>query len=347
MTPLPSPSDVLRLRRRTQWLCLGYLLGMMALALLFRHIGEEHWALWFWMFLPLGFWLLPLLALGPMAWRRDRRMLAVLGLGAGVLLLMSGWRWQAKPTPGAGRVLTLVSYNIGENNDTSVVPFLEQQQPDLLLLQCFEPKFRAASRYRPADGAKLHTRLIWPYEVQSRYPISSMELIRHPKFARPIGAVIGIDWEGVPVTVFSVHLPTPRAEFMILTGKRKGEKPLKERAQLFTEGLNFRSEVFDMLLEHVRKTEGPVIVAGDFNMPAWGRFYQRVSAELTDTFIAAGRGFGLTFPGHDPYFPTPLGPWLRLDYIFCNARWRPLVFTTERGRESQHLAIFSALELIE
>lgn len=333
--------------RRTRWVCVLYLLGIVGVAACFRLIGERAWWLWTPLLLPMAFWLLPMLVLTPLAWKRDRRMLGVLAGAALVILWMSGWQWSFRfhksPEAADSRTLRVISYNIGENNKTSVLPFVDQLQPDLLLIQCTGFASSKYRPYQPVSGAKVHHRSIGRFDLQSLHPITHAELLRHPAFSAPYGALFRVQCGGETVSVFSIHMETPRLAYMKLTGIRAPKKPLPERARLFRSTLKRRGQVVDALLARVRSTPGPVIMAGDFNMPAWGYFYPRFRSELTDSFHEVGRGFGYTFPAYDPYFPTFIGPWLRLDYVFSNDAFRPVAFEVERSRPSQHRAVCATL----
>ena len=91
----------------------------------------------------------------------------------------------------------------------------------------------------------------------------------------------------------------------------------------------------------------PVIVAGDFNLPARGQAYHRFAQDLTDTFEARGRGYGFTFPGRTRNPFSLFGPWLRLDLVFVSRDWRVLSSLVEPKRPSQHRAVVATFEIKE
>jgi endonuclease/exonuclease/phosphatase (EEP) superfamily protein YafD len=66
------------------------------------------------------------------------------------------------------------------------------------------------------------------------------------------------------------------------------------------------------------RTDGPVVVGGDFNMTERSQDYAMIAKMLNDAYRSAGVGLGHTFPRCGAYprtFPSPF-PTLRLDYIW-------------------------------
>jgi endonuclease/exonuclease/phosphatase (EEP) superfamily protein YafD len=78
-------------------------------------------------------------------------------------------------------------------------------------------------------------------------------------------------------------------------------------------------------------------VAGDFNNPPRGVLYRRMSVQLSDSFRAAGGGFGYTFRSD---FPA-----MRIDYIWCAPGVRVVRCRTVRSRASDHLPVIADIRL--
>ncbi len=298
--------------------------------------------------MPVQLWLTPLALLIPAAWEFERRLLPLFGA---VLLIMifgiAGFRFGtgARPAAPGARVLSVLTYNTGEDNDTSVTPFLREQAPDLVLLQA--AKIRKDFYHLRYPGC--HVNETGEFILISRFPIVSGELINIGKspWRSPLAAKYVIDWQGQPITVYSVHVPTLRRDFNQLRGLKPALPSRRARVERFREEMGTRVALNEDFARLVGSEPGAVIVAGDFNMPSWGYLHSLFSSRLTDAFDATGRGFGFTFPGFDPYLPTFLGTWLRLDYLFCNAAWEPLSCTVEEKRASQHRAVAAKFELRE
>jgi endonuclease/exonuclease/phosphatase family metal-dependent hydrolase len=74
------------------------------------------------------------------------------------------------------------------------------------------------------------------------------------------------------------------------------------------------SESAAALLDDV---EGPILVAGDFNMPIESAIYRRYWSQYTNAFSAAGFGFGYTYGR-----TRKLCKWVRIDHVLASADWR-------------------------
>jgi endonuclease/exonuclease/phosphatase family metal-dependent hydrolase len=117
-----------------------------------------------------------------------------------------------------------------------------------------------------------------------------------------------------------------------------------------------RGAEIDIVLEQAAKDSGAILIIGDFNMTDQNEDYQRITARFGDAFHAVGNGMGFTFPDLSSfqslpnYWPLPirLFPFLRLDYIFHNAAFRPIaarVWPTAGG--SDHRSIWAELALLD
>ena len=106
-----------------------------------------------------------------------------------------------------------------------------------------------------------------------------------------------------------------------------------------------RLEQLEELRAAVAADPNPAVIAGDFNVPAGGYIYRRLRRDWGEAHHDVGSGFGYTFPGATRNPLSLGGPWMRLDHIFFDRRWRALESVTERDRPSQHRAVFAVLEL--
>jgi len=328
-----------------------YVPGIALLAALFRGVGERFWLLCPLVFMPILLWLLPLAVLVPATWKFERRLLPCLAVPLLVIVFgIGGYRLRVRlpsPTPGAG-TLKVLTYNSGEDNNTSVVPFAKAEQPDLILLQDVKPPRRKPAFF--AQFPDYHRKQIGDFVMLSRFPILTCKPILSglEEWEDPVAAAFIVDWHGTPVTVYSVHFPTLRRDYWDLRGEtpRSAKTPARRRVGTFRDRMKQRDAMIDEFSRLAANTSGAVLAVGDFNMPSWGHFHARVSQRLTDAFEVAGQGFGFTFPGFDPALPTFFGAWLRLDYLFCNGAWKPLSCKVEHGRASQHRAVVATFEAV-
>jgi endonuclease/exonuclease/phosphatase (EEP) superfamily protein YafD len=88
----------------------------------------------------------------------------------------------------------------------------------------------------------------------------------------------------------------------------------------------------------------PTVVCGDFNAPALGPMYRRMTTSFQDSHRQAGIGYGFSFPG-DITLPFTGGQWIRIDYVLASRAWDVLRCDVEQQMGSQHSAVISTLRL--
>jgi endonuclease/exonuclease/phosphatase (EEP) superfamily protein YafD len=159
----------------------------------------------------------------------------------------------------------------------------------------------------------------------SRHPIEHHEMFTLLT-ARPyIEARLNVG--GQAVTTFVVHAPAPNYR------------------QLEVRSAYCEPEI-KLLIQRGRLHE-PTLYMGDFNFVAQSATHRLMSAAgLTDTFRAAGRGLGLTFPTRFQYAPIPLPLMLRIDYIWATGHFKPLSSQVGASFGSDHLPVISELMLM-
>lgn len=281
----------------------------------------------FYTFTPL-FILLPIVALC-----RQWRPMVRLGLLALLAVFWFGPFFQpaADREPSDGQVLTVVTFNLHANANgelDDVEAWLRETDADIVVLQEIPSKYEW-------DGMVALNDL---YPEQQPFHISSMIMSRFPfelnddfvGFARA-----SVDVEGQEVIVYPVHLRDPfpprNARFGITEG------PLRF---LLTYDEVPRNEQIDWLLEEVTAQTLPYIVAGDLNMSQHSIIYSSLAVEMTDAFRETGVGLGATWP------TNPLGPVLRLDYVWVSDDF--YVLHADRGPDlgSDHLPVIAEIELL-
>lgn len=105
-----------------------------------------------------------------------------------------------------------------------------------------------------------------------------------------------------------------------------------------------RDRAVDGLLDLADRTEGALVLAGDFNMTPWSRAHEWMTTDLVDAHRASGWGFGHTYPAVLrfvlPGLPLPL---VRIDYIFHSADLGARRFHVGPDGGSDHLPIVAEL----
>ena len=318
-----------------------YTLALIFVLCVMRWQGERFWVSSLLIYLPPQIWLLPLGVLVPVAVATKRSLLIPQFICVVfVTWWFAGWQMKSNPKPN-GSVITVVTNNIGQSNHQSMAPFLELTKPDVLVVQDAVSRLAWYRRTYPDRYCAAAGEFI----TVSRFPISSYHLVDRPQWRGPLAAVFYIEWPGHPFALYSVHLPTPRPDFERIRGRgflasvvRSGGIPFMQIRQ-YSDSMKMIVQTAEAFCDVLASEKEPAIIAGDFNMPSCGALHTLFASKLTDAFLAAGQGFGFTFPGftHDPL--TLFGPWLRIDYLFCNAAWTPVTCVTEPHRASQHRAV--------
>lgn len=353
MTPdsaeTPPPPPRARLRARLAWVSVGYAVALAVGLALLEFGSRPHW---FWsgvLFLPPQLWLTPLLVLLPLCLVWNRPMCALhlallLGVGFGYMR----FRWN-QPLPASGPVFTVVTANVDQRDLRALGAFLDRVQPDAVIYQ----DARRPGLLPTAGRTNFFTARQREFVLASRFPIRRSGVVEPLRYDRqPVAAWFELDWNGRAVVIYNVHMPTPRPFLKTFRGEGYGMEAVRWR-RVFSR--SERDAATAYWLERQRLAEGlrhalrnetrPMLAAGDFNMPDHGWLYRLFAPEWTDAFAAGGRGWGMTFPGTGGPTQKLLGPWLRLDYVFCGAHWRVLDCEVEPPQAAEHYALAARLEL--
>ena len=341
---------VRRVRKLHRTAFAALMVGLLVLFALIDRVGERNVATAFLLYLPAQIWLIPVLFFaGTALLLLDWRLLAgVLAVAAGIVWFYLDWEPGAGRRGGGGRELTVMTFNRGQRSG-SLQPFKERHRPDLIAMQ---EAASSSAAYLKAEGYEdlPHGRDIGEFLLLSRFPIRDAGLVEIGAGGRvhPVAAWFVVDFEGVEIVVYNVHLPTPRDQLLALRrgGFLRGFWPGSSQARSYQSFWDLQMLLARGIEDRVRSEKRPVLVVGDFNAPDRGRVYAGFSRFLQDSHEEAGSGFGWTFPGVTRNPLSGFGPWLRIDHQFAGADWKVLESTAETGRKSQHLAVAARYELV-
>lgn len=303
-------------------------------------VGERHWATGLALFAPPVLWLAPAPVLVLLALVFSRRLLLALAATVAVVVVyFADFGWSA-PNVARGRSYTIVSNNTGDRDLDRLIALAKEVRADIVLLQ---DSTRTEARKLQREIGAAHVAWIGEFLIITRFPILKSRKSDVPSDTQMTPAAwFELDCDGQPLAVCSVHLPTPRHEFLRLRGKGILSK---ETRQSVAEAMKHRVRVARELAAEIAAEKRPVIVAGDLNAPAQGHVRRIFAAGLTDCFAVVGDGNGLTFPGRSN---TPFdwsGRWLRIDYVFAGKGVRPLAARAEPHGRAQHMAVVTRFEL--
>lgn len=335
-----------------------YCIGLLLAPMLLSTIGERNLTLAFVLYVPRVLFLFPLLLIFPLLAVIQWRLLPLPLLSAAVFWV-GGMGWNGGGTDHAqpsapGQTINLMTYNRGQHMNQSLQPFMEATLPDIIAMQ--EAPRRAAG-YAKASGYEqfISTADEGEFTVLSRFPILSTALIEIPDGDRPMqpAARFEIDYAGTRIALYSVHFLSPRDTLFYY---RRGAflygilgvpgTPWAEKRKTNQKFWDNRIDQARELASIIAKEPLPTLVVGDFNAPSGGYIHGIFLDLLKDAHKEAGQGFGYTFPGITRNPLSGGGPWMRIDYLFCDENWETQWCITEPDRPSQHRAVTAQFELI-
>lgn len=277
---------------------------------------------------------MPALVLLPISvYRRNKIVSAVLALPAAVFIIsyMPLFLPRFPNIPANAREFTLATFNIYKDayDHPKTIETIREMDADIVNLQeltngAAQMIFEELSVEYPYMA--LHPNRRDPAAGQgvlSRYPILEDEywVLRrgHQR--------VSIDLEGTEIVLYNTH---PHQTFASYAFE-----------------IQYRTREIENVLERAAQEEGPVIIAGDFNMTDQTDDYSRVTANYTDAFRAMGWGLGFTFPDTTNQ-RRPLLPLLaRIDYIFYNEQIAASqVYVWHNSGGSDHRPIWAKLALL-
>ena len=308
--------------------------------------GERHCLLGIFLYVPPLLWVLPVCSLLPFALVFCFRTgLLLLAFCVGYLFLFADYRMGGGAQQGEDDLtVTLLSNNVGNNARTTVDEFAALHRPDIFLFQ--EAQSARYYRKRYPDLERHHE---GEFTVVTRFPILEAGALDQPRWGGvPIAARYVIQVApGRRLVVYNVHFPARRflitgiddwASVEAILGSTQGyaRQVRAQNRDFFMEQIRMAED----LIERSRQETDPVVLMGDFNVPAQGYVYRQLRNAWTDGFAAVGEGFGYTCPGKTRNPLALFQPWLRIDHAFMSQKVRPLKVEVEPAlRVAEHRAI--------
>jgi endonuclease/exonuclease/phosphatase (EEP) superfamily protein YafD len=211
-----------------------------------------------------------------------------------------------------------MTWNLWNKNPSpeAVRDIILSQQPDIVALQ--ELVDTMASPLRD------ELRATYPYQeigrsaalgIFSRYPLQAVHNSTTEVKACRCPEVV-VSWQEQQVRFINVHLPTPTLRI-----SRSGPFPAITAFNSSKQG-----RWLDGLMQRMSGI-GPLLVSGDFNIGDRQLNYDRLRTQLSDAFLEAGWGFGLSYPVNRlTRFPV-----VRIDYILHSKDWKATQAAVSEG----------------
>jgi endonuclease/exonuclease/phosphatase (EEP) superfamily protein YafD len=328
----------------------AYIVSLIAAAALLAVVGERWWVTLVGLYMPRILLGAPLPVVVAALWGvRSWRLLAA--QAASLLILLFPVLGLTLPGPGPakkGPSLRVLSYNINSTLGglDAVLAEVDRHQADVVMMQEIGLPGELASAMR----ARFPTVTVdGQFLLASRYPIASeMDPEKLHYYGRTRSARFLERTLETPlgqVAFFAVHPISPRDE---LYGLRYGWKRRLRAGTLFSDDVGRPVEVnaglrdlqVQAIAEAASKETGPVVVAGDTNLPGLSVTYRRSLSRFQDGFARAGWGFGYTFPSE-----RNKRPWMRIDRILANDALAFTRFEVGSAGPSDHLPVIADLQL--
>lgn len=303
----------------------GYLLGLLVVWALLGWDGGQLWPVTLFLFAPRWVVALPLLILVP--WTllcRWRWAAAFLLHGAVILFPILGFQVPSPPWEAADQPveLRLMSCNLGGGpvSIRQIVQLVRQQKIEALLLQ----------ECSSSTSQALFGQLGWTFRQHGNLAIGTCFGLGA---ARVIARHSDSNYQAVAAVACEVELSTERSRERgagDASDNRVAElvsvhlptfRPALEKARAFDldagEAIQARAGAYrhaaEQLLYGVARTDGPVIIAGDFNVPVESAHYRDYWGNWSNALSREGTGFG--------YTKTTRYHGVRIDHVLVDDSW--------------------------
>lgn len=344
-----------------RWLSWSILLVATLLAVADHALSPMHGLLFAWLYSPKVWVAVVLLVMALPGWFYGRSLGVAMVLGS---ILWGGWglHWRVSGSSESAssgpsdRHLRVMTCNRGESNGHDFFPFVNQHDPDILVIQ----QARSGGSWTPAPAELAHRPhgvQVGEFLVRSRYPVLSQQLLvakvvigkKNTAQVNPgLRCVVDAGKLG-HIVVYNVHLPSPRQvlrDMGIGAPRRRAVRLVEGNMSEVQEFWTIHEECIRLVRESMRLESLPVLAMGDWNNPDFGPAYREMTSGLQDAHRVAGEGFGYTFPDDVNHALAGNRPWMRIDYVLAGSSWRVETCEVEPDAEDgQHRAVAARLQL--
>ncbi|MRR55632.1 MAG: hypothetical protein EG822_14185 [Deltaproteobacteria bacterium] len=325
------------MRRILSFVSWGYLFSVVVFWLFMFFAGDRWWPATLFLFGPRWFAVLPLVVLIPLVLYKNARLLFPLLAAAAIVFgPFMGLRIPALGVrPLSGPVLRVLTCNIhsGSFNAQKLSLLIRDSRADIVALQeCpRNPSFEVPAGWQCVSEGGLM--------ILSRFPmkfgITNQSF--HPPHKWPRTSLLHcvVKAPGGDLSFCTVHLPSPRYGLQAILDRKTLLSP--SRRGLLGSETSHRLQTSHEVSSVLSALAGPVIVAGDFNLPVDSTIYRETWSRYTNAFSAAGSGYGWTVWGG----PRGFEFGARIDHVLVGAGLDVLLCETGFDVGSDHLPLIA------
>lgn len=261
------------------------------------------------------------------------------------LVLVLGWYLNAAIVKLVGKEdvkengLSIMSYNVrmfnhwkwinDENISEKIFGFISNKNPDVIVFQEYHTFEENSLNYKYNYIKSKKNSNITALAIFSKYPIINKGSLELEKTANNI-IFTDIIKNKDTIRIYNLHLQslelnTEKENF----GQENSEKLVFRLKERFT----MQAAQTEVFLQHQKKWNGKIIIAGDFNNTSYSWVYNQIANDKKDAFLEAGKGFGKTF---NYWFP------MRIDFILTDENATINSFHTyQEEKNSDHFPILA------
>jgi endonuclease/exonuclease/phosphatase (EEP) superfamily protein YafD len=212
------------------------------------------------------------------------------------------------------RVITFNAW-IASRDIRSTADFLRRADADAIVLQELPARRVKELRERLPSYPHSHiepstSRVV----ILSRWPIREAAPFRS-RSGGIVGSLVALDWMGQRIQLLGVHLHWP------LSGRSS----------------RLRNEELQSIAAWAREQQGPVLVAGDFNITPWSAHFVELLSRSGLKDCARGAGLSGSWPAQLPLLR------IRIDHCLASPHWRTVDVRVGPMLRSDHLPVSADL----
>ena len=283
---------------------------------------------------------------------KKRMILSGLVLLMGITFINKFYKFSSKEYSEDEKDFVVMSYNVRlfnlfkwidkEDVPGDILTFINDKNPDILCIQEYSSSadidFKVYRyKYIFMEGDKIKT----GQAIFSKFPIINQGDIVFPHSNNNV-IYADIKKGKDIIRVYNMHLQSIKitpdvneiSENINVIDQDKSQMLLIRISKAFKQ----QQQQAEILKEHKKQCEYPIIICGDMNNSAFSYVYRNIKGKLKDSFEEAGTGFGQTYKFR--YYPA------RIDYIFADEQMKVKKFESFSDfNNSDHFPVMVKLSL--